>query len=157
MNYKKFSQKPFEFVYNFMCAQTALNVIFGVVIVVLILGMINTKDKLEVITNSTDIALSSNISIAEGSHKMSKDIIDLRIQANILEAMQQQIIVSNPEIYEKYEQMFSAVEEEILRRLGEEVDKTEKEMEKLDKGLKKLIPENKGLRLDLDRSGEYPI
>ena len=157
MNYKKFSQKPFEFVYNFMCAQTALNVIFGVVIVVLILGMINTKDKLEVITNGTDIALSSNISIVEGSHKMSKDIIDLRVQANILEAMQQQIIVSSPELYKQYEKMFSAVEEQILTNMGEDLEDIEKEMEKLDKGLKKLIPENKGLRLDLDRSGEYPI
>jgi hypothetical protein len=157
MKYEKFTQNPFTYVYNFLCAQTALNIIFGVMIVVLILGMINTKDKLEVITNGTDIALSSNISIVEGSYKMSKDIIDLRVQTNILEAMQQRIIVNSPELYKQYDQMFSEVEVEVLEGLKREVDKTEKEMEKLDKGLKKLIPENKGLRLDLDRSGEYAI
>jgi DNA-directed RNA polymerase subunit F len=88
---------------------------------------------------------------------LSRDIMDLRVQANILEAMQQRIIISSPELRKQYDRMFSEVEAEILGKLEEDLDKTKKGMEKLDKGIKELIPKNKGLRLDLDRSGEYPI
>ncbi|MHA1289685.1 MAG: hypothetical protein ACTSPB_20060 [Candidatus Thorarchaeota archaeon] len=148
---KKFNKNPFVFVYNFMCAQTALNVLFGAMIIIIVWSMISMREKVILILqhdNSTPSVVTD---------KIYKDINALKVQANILEAMQQRIIVNSPELYKQYDQMFSEVEVEVLEGLKREVDKTEKEMEKLDKGLKKLIPENKGLRLDLDRSGEYPI
>lgn len=148
---KKFNKNPFVFVYNFMCAQTALNVLFGAMIIIIVWSMISMREKVILILqhdNSTPSVVTD---------KIYKDINALKVQANILEAMQQRIIVNSPELYKQYDQMFSEVEVEVLEGLKREVDKTEKEMEKLDKGLKKLIPENKGLRLDLDRSGEYAI
>jgi hypothetical protein len=134
-----------------MCAQTALNVLFGAMIIIIVWSMISMREKVILILqhdNSTPSVVTD---------KIYKDINALKVQANILEAMQQRIIVNSPELYKQYDQMFSEVEVEVLEGLKREVDKTEKEMEKLDKGLKKLIPENKGLRLDLDRSGEYAI
>jgi hypothetical protein len=157
MRRKKFDKNPPHYIYNFMCAQTALNVIFVALIIVLVLGLISTNDRMLVVIEGTDKALDASITLVEGSSMLSRDIMDLRVQANILEAMQQRIIISSPELRKQYDRMFSEVEAEILGKLEEDLDKTKKGMEKLDKGIKELIPKNKGLRLDLDRSGEYPI
>lgn len=148
---KKFNKNPFVFVYNFMCAQTALNVLFGAMIIILVWSMINMREKVILILqhdNSTPSVVTD---------KVYKDINALKVQANILEAMQQRIIVNSPELYKQYDQMFSEVEVEVLEGLKREVDKLEKSMQKLDKDLRELTPKRGELRLDLDGLGEYPI
>jgi len=91
---------------------------------------------------------NNNISPSVTTNELYKDINALKVQANILEAMQQRIIVNSPELYEKYDQMFGEVEAVIIENLiNGKADKLEKE-KKLKRG---------ELRLDLDRLGEYPI
>ena len=90
--------------------------------------------------NSTSPSVTTN--------EVYKDINALKVQANILEEMQQRIIVNSPELYKKYDQMFGEVEAVVIENLiNGKVDRLEKE-KKLKKG---------ELRLDLDRLGEYPI
>jgi len=100
---------------------------------------------------------NNNTSPSVTTNELYKDINALKVQANILEAMQHRIIVNSPELYEKYDRMFGEVEEEVLEGLKREVDKLEKSMRNLDEDLKELTPKRGELKLDLDGLGEYAI
>jgi hypothetical protein len=112
----KFNGNPFKFVYNFMCIQTALNIIFGLLIVVMLWGTLRTRDNMLVVMDGTDKAIASSINIAKKSLKESKDLRKLEANLAIVEAMQIQIIARSPELYKQHKEMFSMVELEILSK-----------------------------------------
>jgi len=157
MHAEKFKKDPFKITYNFLCAQTALNIIFAALIIVMLWGMIRTKDQMLVVIDGTDKAISSSVTIAKQSSKVSQDLRALKLQLDILEGMQIQIIARSPELYEQHKQMFGMVEMEILSKLEQELEKIKKQMKEVEKGIGEIVPKEGGLKLELDYSGEYPI
>jgi hypothetical protein len=153
----KFNGNPFKFVYNFMCIQTALNIIFGLLIVVMLWGTLRTRDNMLVVMDGTDKAIASSINIAKKSLKESKDLRKLEANLAIVEAMQIQIIARSPELYKQHKEMFSMVELEILSKTKKELEKIKKRMKEVEKGVNDIIPKKSGLKLELNNSGEYPI
>ena len=154
---EKFKENPLQYVYNFMCAQTALNIIFGVMIIVLVLSLINMKERITLIADSADAAITSGIRLAQSSSKISRDITKLRSDLDVLEAMQQQIIARSPDLYRQHKQMFKSAEIELRAKIDERMKELEREQNKSDKLEGEIHPSEKGLKLDLNGLGEYAI
>lgn len=157
MRLKNFSKDPFKITHNFLCVQSALNIIFMVLIIVMLWGMLRTKGQISVIMDGTDKAITSSIAIAKQSTNVSRSLRDLKVQLDILEAMQQQIIARSPELFKQHRQMFDMVELEIRLKIEKEIKKIKEEIEKNKTETKNLFPKSGGLKLELDFSGEYPI
>lgn len=154
---KKFKDNPLQYIYNFMCTQIALNIIFGAIIIVLVLALISMKERITIIADSAEIAIDSGIKLAQGSDKVSRDIMKLRSDLDVLETMQQQIIARSPELYKQHEQMFNSAAKELRTKIDKRVEELKREQNESENKKGRLHPTEKGLRLDLDGLGEYAI
>ena len=147
MSYEKFAGKGFRAVYNLARLQMAINIVLFLLILLLAFVLYDMKEKVVLVIRGYSSLLIVNKKLVDISSKTTNVLENMKSNLRMLELYQEQIIARSPELYKQFKDMSKSVRKDLLGPLEKELEELRK-----NRGVK-----GKGLQIELDRSGEYPI